>query len=601
MDQLYIEIQLSTEKHAETEIFTSVPSFIALYIYRYLNRPDNIKLNFVCSTLPTGKGKIKLRSESLKDELTENRILCKDGSKLEAIRDLRLPVFAKEGDTFIAGVCAVCRELIARHPAVENRKLLGFKESCLLAPSESSIWTRFCEVNVVQALAMLLKCIEQKENYSDMPVECARFERHMNEPVRMHNIYKLAREKANQDNVTTTGKVEKKRKNKIKIECTVPKESLAIEHTFAEGVQFTIADLILYPCMRLIYHCFPKMLLQFPLTNTWLNEIDNYDAKCQQVLNNLCLFPSMEYLINVSGIFKITDCDATSLYKSDPKRYKPRNRIFTEQTEVESALNKLKPLKMNFNSDSPKTYGQCLIDWQEIEPTHAESSALPQERLLRKRQQLENLANAVSSLAMPGQRIIDFCSGTGHLGILLALKLPQCEIILMENKAISLQRAKQRAMDLKLKNIRFYQCNIDYFEGEFEVGTSLHACGTATDIVLQQCRRAKANFVCCPCCYGSLQPMPHIKYPLSELFRQVLNEKDFMYIAHTADQAHALGTLNCKPETTRQGQLCMDIVDTDRKLQAEESGYEVLLTRLKPEDCTPKNRLLVGHFVQKQS
>lgn len=297
--------------------------------------------------------------------------------------------------------------------------------------------------------------------------------------------------------------------------------------------------------------------------------------------------------------FKIPECYATSLYKSDPKRYKPRNRIFTEQAEVETALCKLKTLNIDFKSDSHITYGQCHIDWQAIEPTHAKSSALPQERLLRKRQQLENLANAVTSLACQGQRIIDFCSGTGHLGILLALKLPQCEIILLENKAISLHRAKARAKDLNLLNLRFYQCNIDYFEGEFNVGTSLHACGTATDIVLQQCRRAKANFVCCPCCYGSLQPMPHIEYPLSDQFRQVLNEKGFMYVAHSADQAHALGTLNCKPETTRQGQLCMDIVDTDRKLQAENAGYEVILTRLKPENCTPKNRLLVGRLVQK--
>ncbi|XP_065356985.1 glutathione S-transferase C-terminal domain-containing protein homolog [Calliphora vicina] len=598
MDQLYIEIELSTVKHAETEIFTSVPSFVALYMYRYLNRPENIKLNFVCSTLSSERGKLKLRSESLKRELTEDRILCKDGSKLEAIRDLRLPVFAKEGDTFIAGMCAVCRELIARHPAAEHRKLLGFKESCLLAPSEASIWTRFCEVNVVQSLAHLLSSIEQHKDYSEMPVECARFERHMNEPVRMHNIYKLAREKANQDVGSGTGKVEKKRKNKIKIECSVPKESLAIEHTFAEGVDFTIADLILYPCMRLIYHSFPNMLIQFPLTNTWLNEIDNFDGQCQHVLNNLCNFPCISNFTNC--MFKIPDCDDTSLYKSDPKRYKPRNRIFTEQSEVESTLNKLETLKINFTSDCPITYGQCLIDWQAIEPTHAESSALPQERLLRKRQQLENLANAVASLAHQGQRIIDFCSGTGHLGILLALKLPQCEIILMENKAISLQKAKQRTNDLKLTNLRFYQCNIDYFEGDFDVGTSLHACGTATDIVLQQCQRAMANFVCCPCCYGSLQPMPHIKYPLSKQFRQVLTEKDFMYVAHTADQAHALGTLNCKPETTRQGQLCMDIVDTDRKLQAEEAGYEVLLTRLKPENCTPKNRLLVGRLSQKK-
>lgn len=297
-------------------------------------------------------------------------------------------------------------------------------------------------------------------------------------------------------------------------------------------------------------------------------------------------------------MLKILDSEASSLYKSDPKRYKPRNRIYTEQTEVDAVLNKLHSLNTTFTSENSKSFGQQTIDWNTIEPEHEKNCALPQQRLLRKRQQLENLANAVVSMACKGNRIIDFCSGTGHLGILLALQLPHCTVILMENKAISLERAKKRAQELNLSNCRFYQCNIDYFEGNFDIGTSLHACGTATDIVLQQCLRTKANFVCCPCCYGSLQPMPHLSYPLSKKFQTVVNEKEYLYIAHTADQAHELGTLNCKPETTKQGQFCMDIVDSDRKMQAEEQGYEVILTRLHPEQCTPKNRLLVGKYFE---
>lgn len=298
------------------------------------------------------------------------------------------------------------------------------------------------------------------------------------------------------------------------------------------------------------------------------------------------------------GELGIPDCEATSLYKADPKRYKPRNRIYTSQLELEAALSKLSSLQLQFNSDSEHTYGQQLIDWEQIEPTHAKSSALPKERLERKRQQLENLVNAVVSLAQPGDRIVDFCSGTGHLAILLALKLPNCTIIVMENKAFSLLQAQKRSNELGLTNCVFYQCNIDYFVGGFKIGVSLHACGTATDIVLQQCRRVKAHFVCCPCCYGSLQPMPHISYPLSKAFQKVLDTKDYLYIAHSADQAHEMGTTNCKPETTLQGLHCMSVVDTDRLLQAEEAGYQVILTRLKPEQCTPKNHLLVGRFVK---
>lgn len=591
IDQLYIEIELTTGDgiyENASEIFTTIKSFTALYVYIYLGKPENIKLNFVLSKIAEEDGKIRIRPELMGRELTKDKILCTDSIKEQAILDLHLPVYSKEGDTFTAGMCAVCREIILRHPYAEMRKLLGFKESCLLAPSEASVWTRFCEVDIENALSEILKCTEKGGVLVDLPAECVRFENHMSCSVRMHNIYKLARERANGES-----------QKKVTIECQkVPKEQLDIEHKFAEGVNVSIADIILYPSIRLIYHYCDGMLAYFPLTRRWMEEIDGYDSNCRMVLNEYCIFPNVDK--GCKHVLKIPKCDVTSLYKSDPKRYKPRNRIFTEQKEVDAALLKLESLKsmlgIEFTSKSQTTFNQFKVDWERIEPSHAESSALPEKRLQRKRHQLENLANAVVSLSKQGDRIVDFCSGTGHLGILLALQLPLCTIILMENKSISLQRAKQRARELNLKNLRFYHCNIDYFEGSFDIGCSLHACGTATDIVLTQCRRAKAKFVCCPCCYGSLQPMPHIRYPLSKEFRSIITEREFMYIAHTADQAHALGTLNCSPETIKQGSLCMDIVDTDRKLLAENAGYSVTLTRLRPEDCTPKNRLLVGSF-----
>ncbi|XP_033236534.1 glutathione S-transferase C-terminal domain-containing protein homolog [Drosophila pseudoobscura] len=584
MDQLYLEIEIST-RNAETTIYTSVSSFLALYTYRYLNEPKNIQVNFVATKIESGK--IALRSSQLRRELTDQHITCREAAKLPAIRDLRLPIYEKDGNTFIAGTCAVCRELIARQPNTELRKLLGFKESCLLAPSEASIWTRFCEVDVVDVVSRLHEGLLLKA----VPDEVVRFEQHMNEPVRMHNIYKQAREQANQ----TENGAKIKRKHRVQIDGRTPKEQLLIEHRFAEGISFTIADLILYPLLRIVFQHCGQMLPHFPLTSTWFSEIDSFDGTCAKILGELYVPQAAS---QGEELLSIPDCDATSLYKADPKRYKPRNRIYTSQAEVDLALAKLSELQLVFSTDSEHTFGQQTIDWQKIEPTHAKSSALPQERLERKRQQLENMANAVVSLAQPGDRIVDFCSGTGHLAILLALKLPLCTIIVMENKSFSLAQAQKRALELELSNCVFYQCNIDYFVGRFDIGASLHACGTATDIVLQQCRRSVAHFVCCPCCYGSLQPMPHISYPLSQRFQRVLSTNDYLYIAHTADQAHEMGTTNCKPETTLQGLQCMSIVDTDRKLQSEEAGYQVILTRLKPEQCTPKNHLLVGRFVK---
>lgn len=270
MDQLYVEIELSTQK-AETTIYTSVPSFLALYTYRYLKEPQNIKVNFVASKISTGK--IALRSSQLRRELTDQHITCREAATLPALRDLRLPIYERDGNIFIAGTCAVCRELIARQPSAHLRQLLGFKGSCLLAPAEASIWTRFCEVDMVNLVSQLQG---EELQLREVPVEVVRFEQHMNQPVRMHNIYKLAREQANQ----TEYGVPVKRKERVLIECSIPKEQLLIEHRFAEGISFTIADLILYPLLRLVFQHCAQMLPHFPLTSTWFSEVRGITFIC---------------------------------------------------------------------------------------------------------------------------------------------------------------------------------------------------------------------------------------------------------------------------------------------------------------------------------
>ena len=59
---------------------------------------------------------------------------------------------------------------------------------------------------------------------------------------------------------------------------------------------------------------------------------------------------------------------------------------------------------------------------------------------------------------------------------------------------------------------------------------------------------------------------------------------------HTADQTHVDG------DKLAQGERAMDIVDSDRLGEAKENGYEVKLTKLRPQSCTPKNNLLIGYL-----
>ena len=72
-----------------------------------------------------------------------------------------------------------------------------------------------------------------------------------------------------------------------------------------------------------------------------------------------------------------------------------------------------------------------------------------------------------------------------------------------------------------MSNCSFFQCNLDYFRGGFDVGVSLHACGVATDLVLALCSSVAASFVSCPCCYGSVRPHHTVQYPKSRRFREM--------------------------------------------------------------------------------
>ncbi|XP_053400573.1 glutathione S-transferase C-terminal domain-containing protein-like [Mercenaria mercenaria] len=235
-------------------------------------------------------------------------------------------------------------------------------------------------------------------------------------------------------------------------------------------------------------------------------------------------------------------------------------------------------------------YGDNVkVDWKSVPLSAHPKIELPEKRVGRKCEQLENLATAVQSIASPGHVIVDFCSGAGHLGIIIAYLLPDCQVFLVENNEESLVRASRRVNSLNLTNISLYQCNLDYFQGQFDIGVCLHACGVATDLVLQQCLDRKASFVICPCCYGSIQNTHLISYPRSQSYREAeLNDKDVIVLGHAADQTEE------NTELQQQGRHCMNLVDTDRARLATENGYTVTLCSLKPLSCTPKNNILIG-------
>ncbi|XP_058795228.1 glutathione S-transferase C-terminal domain-containing protein homolog isoform X2 [Phymastichus coffea] len=516
-----------------------IETLISLFTIKYCN--SSVRIMLVKDSNSSGENSFLVNVSIFECEFIEYSEMSEIASGCE------LPNLEESDSNCIAGLCATLR---------------GFKESCLLACSEASVWTRFCEIDIIS----MLRTIVQD---SILPVALVRFEHHMTQPMRVHNIYKYTMSKKIAGNVVTQNRAD------------LP------EHTFAEGMILSLADIIVFVCIHMLFNFIDKKQVHelIPLTLKWYNNL----LTKEHILRSLNVFCIEELTSrNVICNYSLPVVENQSLYKSDPKRYKPRNRIYTRQEDIDSSLDKVKSIELKVMLDKPFVDEEDF-DWDSVPQDATPVKDLPSNRLQRKFQQLESLCKPILKLAKTGDTIVDFCSGGGHLGILLAYLLPKCNLILLENKAESMNRAKTRVARLSLRNVKFYQSNLDYFKGHFDIGTCLHACGVATDLVLQQCIDKNAAFVCCPCCYGSVQDCHRIVYPRSRVLTEVLDKRSYLVLGHAADQTHDVENVK-----TKQGYECMTIIDTDRKMQAAEHGYQVYLNKLTPDSCSPKNHLLIG-------
>ncbi|XP_026756070.2 glutathione S-transferase C-terminal domain-containing protein homolog [Galleria mellonella] len=594
---VFLETNSTSDNYKQSyQISLPLQSYIIYCIYKYC-APDEVDLCFV--SIPSSENEITL--DFCEEKVNLHFTNLKDVPW--QVKSCAFPV-TLYGDTIITGLCAVARHICKyrtqNQSSFEHEEgLLGFRKGCLQAPNEVSIWTKFCEVDLLRTIK---ECLST-EKMCVLPKNMVRFENHLRKPVRVHNVYKVARDikketlkKIDDDRKiakevtsisenTRTSKTRKWKSNikkQLEVDCSIKIEDLNISHQFAEGPFFTLADLILLPSYYIIAQSFGTTFESvLPLTSKWFTNVMNI-PEIQTIKSVLDGIRKHSILLeNLS----VPTTDDVSLYKCDPKRQNPKKRLFTKPDDIENALSTLvEGMELNVKNIP---FDSC-INWSDI-PDGANPTAghLPDERVTRKSQQLENLALAVLNIAKEGDVIVDFCSGSGHLGILIAYLLPKCTVILLENKEQSLLRARQRVHDMGLKNVLFFQCNLDFFIGKFDIGIALHACGIASDLVLDKCLKVNAKFVLCPCCYGSLHATDRLVYPRSCKFSNVTIDQ-YLCIGHAADQTHKEHPL------TIRGARCMAIIDSDRGRLAEEFGYTVTLSRLKPLSCTPKNNLLIG-------
>jgi 2-polyprenyl-3-methyl-5-hydroxy-6-metoxy-1,4-benzoquinol methylase len=98
--------------------------------------------------------------------------------------------------------------------------------------------------------------------------------------------------------------------------------------------------------------------------------------------------------------------------------------------------------------------------------------------------------------------IVDFGCGTGNLLLPLAALFPCCNFTGVDMKPAALQLLQQRAAAAGLSNVAVFAGMIEQYTQPFDVALALHACGNATDHVLQMAVHRGAAFVVSPCCVG---------------------------------------------------------------------------------------------------
>lgn len=412
---------------ADADVYhLTTESYISIFLWKSLKASDEVKLKL----LKTSEGHDT--SVPISFSGIEMKIIEDDGSR-------KLPMLELDGCHNVVGLCSVLRgmcQIMKQSPSGPlATQLLGFKENCLMSPSEVSLWTNLCEREMVECSKRLRRATSEL----GFPIEMIKLETDLANPVRVHNVYKFARDMRKDQSIKSGSE-------------------LNLEHKYCHGNEPNLSDVILYSIYKLIFTTavdVNDVRLTIPLTIKWFNNME-MEKFCDDLALNLPLIPVM-----FSGeIPKVNDDGKYfSLLKRDLTGYKCKNRkIFTGQENIDTALDKLKSLNIDISSASGDPNQDAIDDDFVCELLQV--GEMPMSRLEKKKSQLKSLANEVLKIAQSGDVIVDFCSGTGHLGFLVAKMLPRCRIIVLENKEESISRAKANARKLGLVNVTFYQCNL---------------------------------------------------------------------------------------------------------------------------------------------
>ena len=466
-------------------------------------------------------------------------------------------------NVYVSGLANTARHLILlidkKHP------LLGHHAGCLSGTKEVSPWTKILEITFPDALATT-------DNVEQVQSTLGFLQETLSTPFIGHNARKIRQEAVKLGVLPEHGVLSHDEWM-----------ALPVIRRFVHGLHLGATDIILFGMISAKLQTLGVHISQFQFQDSlvmkWfgrmLDETKIVEGKfCNFMKTNSVLKLNQYSSLLVSKTQEVTNGSS-----------KDSNSVEKEGHVDESLLVKMENIAEDFVYDE---LDDTPVDWDSL------SDLLKPQRNsgnnTNKMHQLKSILTGVHlcvkelrSQHLPQIRIVDFCSGAGHLGIFLAHHFPDCQVMLIETKWGSLRYAKERIDQLGLTNVTLCLSHMEQFIGSFELGVSLHACGSATDIVLGHCVRSNAAVVSSPCCYGKIVNSNELKYPKSQRFRNLIHDhEDFFKVSRLADhQSDAESFMKC--------------IDIDRIEHLQDCGYKfVSISKLKPLTCSPKNNLIVA-------
>ena len=513
----------------------------------------------------------------------------------ETYSELIPPILVEEGAPFLhSGLCICARLLLMSSNDHTLTSLLGAKSNLLKSYESLCDWRFVFEVQFPKLIAelaanggVLSNCNLLIKIDQDLKIPAAVF----NGPGLAKKLEKQC--KNINDNISDPKVFSNHNISKWFL-CSRKFQSIVqsgfIPNIYCTGLTPTIIDILLFTYIAKLTQTSTDVSFEnIPEIRrlTILMLLAFEDLLDRTTINTSLLKKKLRYDINLlSYDFFIPDTDV-GYVKNPPQinqgRWLPRG--LSKQDLIGMVM---KAVENPSTDVHPNSDWMAHFNWSSLPEFADVSHFVPEKRTDRKREQILSIVSACLKISRPGFVIVDFCSGGGHVGLLLAHLLPDCQIILLDNKLESLEEAKKRIQMGGLGNIKMLHCSIEQFKGRFDVGVSLHACGPSTDIVLSMCYKQKASFAVCPCCYGNIRFAENFQYPRSGLFkRKDIKTEEFYLLTKGADNSTDVDQRND----------CMNLVDFDRLQEAKELGYKyTVMTKLQPESCSPKNNLIMASY-----